>query len=386
MLRDKEPLARAMAAETLGHLGDPVAVNWLVGLLRDPDPVARGAVSRSLQQLGWRPGDDSQRMLQILAMGNLRQVAEMGPKAIDPLLEMLRTGTPDKQFSAVRALGEINDPRVVKAMIEALGKPSPGIRIAALGTLERLADPSSCPAIERLLNDGNANVRGAVVEALARCGGERAVPALMRALKDASWDVRNATVKALGAMRAVAAVDGISHLLRDPDRDVRESAVIALGRIGSRDATGPLILSLLDAESVVRNAANVSLQQVCRNWEQSDALRDVLPQVKNALNHDEYWVRHSATKLFEQLKIDPETVEIGPPPLPKTAAASERTHAAFPILADLLFDRDRDLRLAAAVVFGQLRDKNAASILGAAANDTDAAVQAAAKQALAALN
>jgi len=271
-------------------------------------------------------------------------------------------------------------------MIEALSKQNPGIRIAALGTLERMADPASIPAIERLLKDNNANVRGAVIEALARCGGERAVPALIRALKDSSWDVRNATVKALGALRAEAAVDGISQLLRDPDRDVRESAVIALGRIGSAAATGPLILAQLDAETVVRNAAAVALHQVCRKWEQSDALREVLPEIKKALNHSEYWVRHSATKLFEHLKIDAATVDPAPLPSPRAASANDCANAVFPILADLLFDRDRDLRLAAATAFGQLREKKAAALLAAAANDTDPAVQAAAKQSLAALN
>ena len=52
----------------------------------------------------------------------------------------------------------------------------------------------------------------------------------------------------------------------------------------------------------------------------------------------------------------------------------------------MLFDRDRDLRLAAAAAFGQLRERRAAALLGAAANDTDRAVQAAAQHALAALN
>jgi HEAT repeat protein len=385
LLRDPAAQVRTAAAESLGKIGDPTAVNWLVGLLRDTDPTVRSAASRSLQQLGWRPGSDSQRVLQILAMGNLAQVASMGPEAIDPLAEMLRTGTPDKQFAAIKALGDINDPRVTRVMVEALGKPSPGVRIAALGFLERYADPSTYEAVERLLKDSNPGIRGAVIEAMARCGGQRAVPALIRAVKDTSWEVRNAAVKALGALGATAAVDAICQLMRDPDRDVRESAVVTLGRIGSRRATGALILAMLDVESVVRSAAAVSLRQVNRQWDQSEAVQEVLPQLKNALNHPEYWVRHSALKIFEQLKIDPLTVEITPP-APKPSPQEPAPPAIFPILADMLFDRDRDLRLAAAVAFIQVRDKNAESILAAAVLDTDPSVQAAAKQARAALN
>ncbi len=384
LLRDPVPAVRLAATEALGKIGDPAVVNWLVGLLRDVDPTVRAAASRSLQQLGWRPGTDSQRVLQILAMGNLTHAASLGPEAIEPLVEMMRTGTPDKQFSAVKALGEINDPRIIKVMVEALNKPNPGIRIAALGILERHADPDSFEAVERLLKDGNPSVRGAVIEAMAKCGGQRAAPGLIRALKDTSWEVRNAAVKALGALGAVAAVDGISQLLFDHDRDVRESAVIALGRIGSRRATAALVLALLDLESIVRSAAAVSLRQVNRQWDQSEEVREVLPKVKAALHHPEYWVRHSAIKLFEQLKIDPATVEVTSPP-PRESAQVNPQSAIFAILSDLLFDRDRDLRLAAAITFGQVQDKNAESILNAAVLDTDPSVQAAAQQALAQL-
>jgi HEAT repeat protein len=69
---------------------------------------------------------------------------------------------------------------------------------------------------------------------------------------------------------------------------------------------------------------------------------------------------------------------------PKTTAGLPP--AALAILADLLGDRDRDLRLAAAEAFGVARDRGAVTVLTAALQDTDAFVRQAAERALAALN
>ena len=69
------------------------------------------------------------------------------------------------------------------------------------------------------------------------------------------------------------------------------------------------------------------------------------------------------------------------------AAVSARpTLAAFDILAELLGDHDRDLRLAATEAFGQLRDKRAAALLAPVIHDDDAFVRQAAERALIALN
>ena len=388
MLRDPNPLARAAAAEALGQMGDPQAIGWLVRLLRDAEPVVRSRVYNSLKQLGWQPENDTDRALQIMATGNLRQAAALGSDAIDPLVELLRTGSPDKQLAAVKVLGEMDDRNVVKPLLEALNKSTPGVRIAALEMLERLADPSAYESVNHLLRDQNPSVRSAAVETVAKCDGSRAVPGLIRALKDSSWEVRQAAVKTLGGLGEPSAVEGLCQAAHDKDRDVREGAVVALGRIGDARAIYALVLTLLDVESVVRSAAANSLQQIDRHWLKTEAAHQALPEINTALNHRDYWVRHSATKLLQQLNsVVPEMADSSTRHGSRRATAGKvPQHAVFTILGDLLGDRDRDLRLAAAMAFGQLREKGAKAILTTATRDGDPYVQQAARNALAALN
>jgi len=387
MLRDPSPPARAAAAEALGQLGDSQAVNWLVRLLRDSEPTVRSRASQSLKQLGWQPDSDTERALHLMATGTLRQVAALGTEAIGPLVELLRNGPTDKHLEAVKALGEMDDRNVIKPLLEALSKSMPAVRIAALEALERFADPSAFDAVQRLLKDQNPSVRSVAVETVAKCDRKRAVPGLIRALKDSSWEVRQAAVKVLGALGESMAVEGLCQALRDKDRDVREGAAAALGRIGDAHGIYSLVLASLDTESAVRNAATNSLQQIDRNWLRTEAAHEALPEIESALNHREYWVRHSAAKLREQLNsVVPDMPVIQPPANAAAQAPDRPPHAAFSILADLLCDRDRDLRLAAAAAFGLLREKNAKSILTEAVQDSDYFVQQAAQGALAGLN
>ena len=131
------------------------------------------------------------------------------------------------------------------------------------------------------------------------------MPALLKCLKDTSWEVRQAAANALGLLGDRSAVDGLCELVNDPDRDVRESVIAALGQIGDRRAIVPLVPALLDAESTVRSAAAATLQKLDRRWEQDEDIRQVVPKIVSALKHPDYWVRHSAGKLLELLKIDP---------------------------------------------------------------------------------
>ncbi len=383
ILRDTSPIARAAAAETLGHLGDLRAIPHLVGLLRDVDLVVRGIAVRSLNRLGWKPEGTPDRVLQILATGELHELVAMGPEGVGHLLEALRNGTPHKQLTAARALGRVKDPRVQPAMIAALNRNNPALRVVALGLLERLADPKDFDRIKPLLQDDAAFVRGAAVDAATACGDKRAVPLLLKRLKDSSWEVRLAAAKALGKLRDASAMDGLCQLIQDPDRDVRESVIGALREFGDARAIQYLVLALLDPENVVRSAALATLFKINRNWTETESAHRALPKIKAALSHNDYWVSNAALKVLELLKVDPESlrndeaggkleIKSGPSPV-------------YALFAELLFDRDRDLRMAAAVSLGQLGEKSAAAILSTASRDADLSVRQAATSALAAL-
>jgi len=109
------------------------------------------------------------------------------------------------------------------------------------------------------------------------------------------------------------------------------------------------------------------------------------------VKHREYWISHSAIHLLERIPADAAGDEVKTPaaPPPETVSPVENPanlSAAFDILTALLGDRDRDLRLAAAEAFGQLREKRATAVLATAILDKDDFVRQAAERSLATLN
>jgi HEAT repeat protein len=269
-------------------------------------------------------------------------------------------------------------------MQEAHKKKVPVVRAAALGVLERIADPQTYLEIEPLLRDEAPVVRNAAVEAATMCGGRAAVPSLLKCLKDPSWEVRQAAAKSLGVLGDSSAVEGLCKVIQDPDRDVRESVIFALGELGDPRAIQPLVLALLDTENTVRNGASAALYKINRRWDESESAHRALPKIKASLKHNDYWVCQAASKLLEQFRIDVDSLQGGDTAMVKLAMKSGPS-PVYALFSDLLFDRDRDLRLAAAVSLGRLREKSATAILSTASHDPDYSVRQAALSALTAL-
>jgi HEAT repeat protein len=272
-------------------------------------------------------------------------------------------------------------------MKEALRKKTPVVRVAALGVLEQMEDPGTLGEIERMFKDTASAVRLAAVEAAFKCGRERATASLIGCLKDTSWDVRLGAANALGSLRDRSAVEALCTMIEDPDRDVREGAVKALGKIDDKRAIPTLVVALIDPETAVRNTAGASLEKLDYRWFQEQASLLAVPRLQHAVQHStDYWVRHSAIKVLERMKVKVEEQPVAEPVVAPVAVEEPKTHPAFPILADLLFDRDADFRLGAVSALGELGEGRARTLLAQSIRDPDVSVRRAAELALAALN
>lgn len=190
---------RAVAARSLGALGDARSLPAIVRLLGDADvDVRRAAVSA------------------VAAIG--------GPDATVPLLNRLADAESAVRVDTARTLGDLGDPRAVLSLLGALQDSMPEVREATAVALGKLHDP-------------------------------RAVRGLLGLLRDAQLDVRVAATRALGTLGSPDAVLDLAPLALDIDRagasartPMALTAIEAIGRIGGAVARDVLVRVYLQSE------------------------------------------------------------------------------------------------------------------------------------------
>ena len=233
-LKDEDWAIREEAATMLGTLRDPRAVAPLVSVLRDGDRAVRDAAIGALLAIG-EPA-----------------VTPLGDCLSDPVLTV--------QELASSVLAAIADARVLAPLMAALKSPDWIVRMHAAKALGRIQDPGAVAPLVPLLQDKVKAVREETSTALAAIG-EAALSSLIAALTHVEWLVRLHAVEALGKTRSPEAVDPLlSALFNDPDRAVREDAVRALGQIG--DARAVEFLVTVMKESGLRPLAVEALGRI----------------------------------------------------------------------------------------------------------------------------
>jgi beta-lactamase regulating signal transducer with metallopeptidase domain len=78
---DSDPRMRETAAETLGGLREPSAVEALIAALKDGDVGVRKAAAGALERSGWKPADREQRIRYLLALDKWDEAVAAGPAA-----------------------------------------------------------------------------------------------------------------------------------------------------------------------------------------------------------------------------------------------------------------------------------------------------------------
>jgi HEAT repeat protein len=177
---------------------------------------------------------------------------------VNGLIRLLNNRSPDIQYEAAGALGDIGDPRAVEPLITALkNNELSGVRWKAAEALSKIGVPAVDALIGGLSHEDD-DVRWKAAIALGEIGDSKAVEPLIALLRDEDRFVKSRAAHALG-MIGEAAVDPLIHALREGDGNLRWGAAIALGKIHDTRAIIPLIHALADKYENVRSESATSL-------------------------------------------------------------------------------------------------------------------------------
>lgn len=227
---------RASVAKVLSLLGDPMAVQPLMGALDDSDVLVGDRVAEALGRLNdptvapalvqlLDADEEAVRARAAYALGLLRHEA-----AVDLLAEHLRTDSALVARRSAEALANIGSP----AALSALTVP--------------LADAEMTPA------------RHAAMAGLEQVGEQAAEP-LIASLQSLNPTLRSHAAEMLGWIKPAAAVQPLAAALDDADPTVRTQAAWALGEIASPDAQEALAVAARATSDETTKTAVVAAQE-----------------------------------------------------------------------------------------------------------------------------
>jgi HEAT repeat protein len=249
----------------IGKLEKKGDIQRLVEALGHGNCVVRERAALSLDRLGWKPRDDTEKARYLMAKKGWDDLAELGELAVEPLI----LGLKDRNEDVVRHAGIVLE-RValtqpvaaVEPLIQALKVRHVRVRFAAAAALGSIGDARAVEPLVRALMDGFpdlahadytfersggelAAVKPRIAEALGQIG-EPAVEPLIDTLKERTYDVRVHTAL---ACIGEPTVEGLIRALQDEHPRVRSGAQGALGEIGHASAIAPLVKVLRDTSN-----------------------------------------------------------------------------------------------------------------------------------------
>jgi HEAT repeat protein len=318
----------------------------------------------------------------------------------------LKSKDPRRRIEAIGRMADARDRQSVAAVMSALGDPEVKVRIEALRVMARWRDENTVRALGHAVADPSAEVREHAIGELRKLGVRESIPTILPCLCDPATPVRAAAAQALNMLgwmpetpgeRALecvgrsefgkaaalgrAALELLLPFVDHANPATRRDIAEALGSIRDPQSVSALDKLLADIDPGVRMAALAGLGAVQPSLEVASRL--IKDPDKN--------VRVVAVEILGQLR-DTEAVPVLSACLQDehwevrcaTAAAlallGERS--SMPLLIEALADRDPDMRVAAAEALGMIGDVEAIEPLILAQLDPETRVRQAALKAV----
>ncbi len=254
VLRDKEPLVRAQAAESLGLLGSYAVWAQMSGVAAagSDGGLVDGAIDALISLLA-KDDEGTVRASAAAALGN---IAATSPRPPGSRAASKKGGGDSSSKPSAPAKSPVEYKPIVDALIAALGDSDDTVRSAAataLGSAGPKVSPEPPPQLIAALKDRTAVVRAEAGKALPSFerGLDPVVPTLIRMASESDPTVHQASVGALRQIKksaiSPAAIPALVEGIGSPDRQVRMHVIAMLARFGSqaKDAV-PRLIAVLD--------------------------------------------------------------------------------------------------------------------------------------------
>jgi len=237
---------RSRAALVLGNIGDASVLPFLLPLLNDAEGEVRSAACVAIASFR-DPStfDDITNVLLDDSLIEVRQSAARAlgetkhPAALPFLMEALRDSSWwfEREQAAADLLNAIKNmgPAAVEPLIEALGDKERAVRRYAATLLGELGDMRAIEELGMALYDLHNEVGKAAADALAKFGAPT-VDIFIEALNHPEAEIRKNSVAALCKVQDARVVPLLIEMLRDPARDVQKQAMLALGELRDQRA------------------------------------------------------------------------------------------------------------------------------------------------------
>ncbi len=189
-------------------------------------------------------------------------LADIGDAAVDPLIGLLEDPDPILRQEAAVALGRIAPARATGPFLKLLSDENQSVRFWAISALGQVRAEEAVGPLIGILEGRTKSTSRAAAVALGRIGSPAAVDALVGFLDAPSWWDRVAAVEALGEIASEAAVDALIARFAGEEVHVRRSIVLSLLKTGSGRARGTLEAALGDEDKDVRLYAAEALKRL----------------------------------------------------------------------------------------------------------------------------